>query len=1182
MKERKNLKIKKERIISKKAGASYLQILMLILASFAFSYIIYQSSSEIDSGIEKIKEIEKDKPSILEIIALLILKRIREPILPLVSAAGEVCCERTSSGALCQNAPQQECNSSSRIAPTKCENTAFCKPGCCFNPNEGTCSLNSPESNCKDKGGVWYDDKLCNIQQCKNGCCTYGSQASWTTERECQKIGEMFGADEKWDSGVSSEVQCLFLAETQDVGACVYEQDFENMCKFTTKAECLSFSGNVSFHKNYLCTAPSLNTICKKTQETTCVEGKDEVYFKDSCGNPANIYDSSKVNDGEYWKFKKTKEESCNYGTNNGNANSASCGNCKYVDGGICGLYRLGKDTKPEIGNYVCRDLSCKDVEIDGKKTTKQNGESWCVFDGAIGVGEITGKNLVARDVPGSRHWRHVCIDGEERVEPCEDYRNQVCVEQKDESSGRTYSQCRINRWQECLDKNMGEFKPEDCTKNPDCWVKHIAIDKFKFDMCVPKYPEGFELVGSKFDSANVEGSDSQNICGAATQTCTVIYIKTLSGCKCKVNCACRTAIFTQQMNSLCVSLGDCGGSANIAGVFTHEGYNVKNGVQKVPQSDIEKYISFANSLLWPGQRVEPGNLTDLPSYLGALGAKIKEPKAKTGWSFNIAVAVVTILLVLEIIFFTYPFSIPVIIVYIILMYLFGIGKVCKKVKVTYTCKQWVPPVGGKNCEKCNNDILKPCTKYRCQSLGQACEIVNEGTDQEMCVDLNPNDATSPKISPLLGNISEGYSYENIQANGFEIKNLNQNDGCIEAFTPLTFGIKTDELARCKFDFEHKENFEEMEEDFGSNLLLINHTMIMLMPSPESLADYFEVPTSYILEKYGNLVIYVRCQDAHGNFNQAEYSIKMCLKQGPDKTPPYITSILPENGKYVKYGTTEQQVSLWTNEPAECRYDNKDTAFDSMTGTMNCAIYLEDYDDRRGSWPCNFTLQNITSEKKIFIRCKDQPWLAGENESQRNAMQQSYEYILKVSTSELKIDEITPKGEIEAGVEPVSVTLQARTSGGAESGKARCQWEDRNNGWSDYFIETDSSLHRSSPLPLVRGSYKIYVRCEDIAGNSAESFTEFTIDIDTSPPGITRVYYDGNLKIMTDEEATCGYSLTDTRCNFDIENSTIMSGNGREHSTDWQIERNYYIKCKDGYGNKPGGCSIVVRPYNLV
>ena len=42
-----------------------------------------------------------------------------------------------------------------------------------------------------------------------------------------------------------------------------------------------------------------------------------------------------------------------------------------------------------------------------------------------------------------------------------------------------------------------------------------------------------------------------------------------------------------------------------------------------------------------------------------------------------------------------------------------------------------------------------------------------------------------------------------------------------------------------------------------------------------------------------------------------------------------------------------------------------------------------------------------------------------------------------------------------------------------------------------------------------------------------------------------------------------------------------MSGLAREHSTEWNPEFTYYIKCKDNYGNKPGGCSITVKPYNL-
>jgi len=90
---------------------------------------------------------------------------------------------------------------------------------------------------------------------------------------------------------------------------------------------------------------------------------------------------------------------------------------------------------------------------------------------------------------------------------------------------------------------------------------------------------------------------------------------------------------------------------------------------------------------------------------------------------------------------------------------------------------------------------------------------------------------------------------------------------------------------------------------------------------------------------------------------------------------------------------------------------------------------------------------------------------------------------------------------------------------------------------------------------------------------------EFSVEIDRKGPSITRVYNDGPLVVMTSESAICGYSHTDSRCGFDIENASLMSGEGKEHTTGWQTKSNYYIKCKDQYGNKPGRCSIIVRPY---
>lgn len=1116
-----------------------------------------------------------------------------------VSAASpnEVCCERTNDE-WCVDTSQNNCDKNYRVAPTSCNQTSFCKSGCCYNSDNGLCSGNSQEAACVSGGGQWTkNDIYCGISQCRESCCVYSDQATWTTQKHCEDIGATGGIESEWRQDILNELQCILLTETQEQGACVFEQDFESNCKFTTKAECIRLTGSASsFYKNKLCSSTELNTICEKQTRTGCIAGRDEVFWFDSCGNRENIYSSDKTaswNNGNVL----SKNQSCGADSKNGNANSKTCGNCDYIKGSICGQ---------SGGDYICKDLSCKNVVIGGKTVTKQHGESWCSFDGAIGVGEVTGNNKIARDVVGSRHWRHICINGEERIEPCEDYRNQVCTEQKEETTERTYSACRLNEWQECIDMNTREMDAEECEKKTDCWVKEISVDDFKFKMCVPKYPEGFDI-----QDANSQ-EDAQGICSMGTQTCTVIYIKKsiFSSCKPSVNKNCLKPGFTQQMNSLCTSLGDCGGYVNIAGEYSDGGYLVKDGGKKrkdLPQSDIQKYISFANPLLFLGQRVDPGNLTLIPTYLGALGANIQSPDSGLGFINQLAqyggyaavaflanTAAYAIYYLIKSIAFglSNPIGWLIFAVLAFFYILFG-EKVCKKVQVTYNCMPWQPPYGGDNCKLCNEGM--PCTKYRCQSLGAACEFINEGTDNELCI-ASENDGTSPRINPLLGKISEGYQYVNSNPQGFdygfEIKPIETaEDNCIPAFTPIEFGIKTmksngePKASQCKIDLQHTETFEEMADYFGgNNLFLYNHTTVMSLPSPESLADYFEVPTANILEKYGNLNMYVRCKDTHGNENTAEYSIKMCVKEGPDTTPPYIISTLPENNGYLAFGKTSKNIKLWVNEPAECKYSTSDKSFEQMENPMSCAIHLEDY-DLRGGWPCEFNVSDISQDKTLFIRCKDKPWLINDTEEEKRfAMQQSYEYTLKISKSELKIDSISPeeRKEIFVGVEPATIELEVLTSGGAEEGKAVCEWEEIDKGWGDLFLETDSATHKTS-LPLLKGDYNFKIICEDKAGNKAEASTKFKIKVDTSAPKVTRVYNSGgSLKVVTNEDAVCAYSFDSCKFGFDDPDVELMSGSEKEHTESWQTEQTYYIKCKDYYENSPSRCSIIVRPYDLV
>src|SRR3989344_2931995 len=54
-----------------------------------------------------------------------------------------------------------------------------------------------------------------------------------------------------------------------------------------------------------------------------------------------------------------------------------------------------------------------------------------------------------------------------------------------------------------------------------------------------------------------------------------------------------------------------------------------------------------------------------------------------------------------------------------------------KKETISFACLPYEPPLGGQKCEECNNDPYRPCSEYRCKSLGQACQLLNVGTKEE-------------------------------------------------------------------------------------------------------------------------------------------------------------------------------------------------------------------------------------------------------------------------------------------------------------------------------------------------------------------------------------------------------------------------------------------------------------------
>ncbi len=1056
---------------------------------------------------------------------------MNQPVLPDITLPDTtglmlLCCPETINGVICEDIPStnpQMCINA--LLPTTCENTAGCEIGCCYDTEEGLCTPKATKQRCEYYKGDWYNNLDCNpseVSQCQKGCCILGNQVKFVTEKRCEKLSLERGYGKSFKKGLT-EIDCLALS--------------------------------------------------------------------------------------------------------------------------------------PKVSEAINNSKDC----IDEEGNKKRHGESWCIYDSYIGDG---------KDPPGSIHWKGSCIDGEIMIKSCGDYRGEICAQSEIKEGGNSFklANCVINEASMCFDYNSEENKSimkEKCNENAQCVIKNINVDSnFKFDVCVGKYPKGFSLE---------EPEKNKDACSAASQTCTVIYKKNWAGSwKCKKNCNCRNKEFAEQMNDLCISVGDCGSYINYVG-------NGTNNIQVIKSPEVywTDYIDYAKPV--EGQYAEHQNLNkslgrlvgnsellvggesgfiktlnSVGQLAGTAGSLVSAVTYLTGKSLFSAAATeyfpssvfisevpasssaagatnvagafsgAAIGAVMGMAFAGYlnkKFGISgdaakvmtlaggvtgaavgymymtefvmgfaagagiagaVIMAYIIIM---GVGKT-KEVKVEFICMAWQPPIGSKDCERCDENVLKPCSQYKCSSLGIACKFLNGDTETPTCVDI-PYEPNPPVISPgiflnyssPLNQLSGIYQFQNSEVKRVEIRK--QNNDCIQENTKLLFTLETDEYSRCRYDFENKGIYEGFSKYSNEqNAFAKNHSFEIHLPNLNDLEPH-QIQGD-LKEQFANVDIYVKCQDYHGNFNIAPYMVNFCINSEPDKTPAIITSFEPKDKSVLKFGTDKITLKAYLKEePAECKYDTEPGKdYEEMRYSMNCNTNL-DFVPLSG-WLCTAVLSNLTEEEnKFYFKCKDKPWVKTpediEKYGERNINEKDIVYTLFTSDSKLSIDSMFPQGIIERNAEPVSLDLEIKTSGGAENGEAVCKYQ-----WGGDWIEfkdTFSNIHKQEGLNLIRGKYEIPVKCEDSAGNIVFDKINFELKIDNSAPKVIRAYYEGNeLVIITDEKAEC-YSSFST-CDFNLETEEIQdmtTALSDEHSIYWKTGKTYHIKCKDSWDNLNPGCAIKIK-----
>lgn len=503
---------------------------------------------------------------------------------------------------------------------------------------------------------------------------------------------------------------------------------------------------------------------------------------------------------------------------------------------------------------------------------------------------------------------------------------------------------------------------------------------------------------------------------------------------------------------------------------------------------------------------------------------------------------------------------------------------------VEFQCLPWQAPIGGGDCELCNE--FEECSEYTCKSLGQACDLINKGSEEEKCVWVNPHDTNSPIIKMLDVNEGHVFSPDSLRPSGTGVVIKPKDAECIKAFMPLEFTFTTKdekenvgEPAQCKVDYNLTSGLNSYEEMSyyvgGDSLFKYNHTERLALPGPDAINA-----VAPELQNDGSYTLYVRCIDANGNFNQDAYSVRFCVEKGPDTTPPLIVNTNVPSESPVQFNNENLDLEVYVNEPADCKWSRENIAYDVMQNEMECSNELWEMNNKN-SYTCKTTLTGIEDRKenKYYFRCKDQPNAADPND--RNPNTKSYLYNI-IGTQPLNILSVSPSDETIAGAtDSIPAFLEVQTDNGYDNGKATCYYfagEVENE--EDYieFSETGENIHKQRQ-DLIEGDYEYSIKCVDLGGNVVYNSTEFSIDVDREEPIIVRTYKEaGDLKIMTNEDAECSYSNKD--CNFDIADGISMSTSDfNSHTSDWTLNHNYYIRCMDKDNNQPNPatCSIIVR-----
>jgi hypothetical protein len=283
-------------------------------------------------------------------------------------------------------------------------------------------------------------------------------------------------------------------------------------------------------------------------------------------------------------------------------------------------------NANPTYGNYICSSLDCA-----GHK----HGESWCVYDSPRDNGQDTVGSRDFKEIcadgeilqePCADFRNEICVEGKSgsyNEARCTVNKWQDCLQQLDQEDC-TDVNARDCYWMDGYyhDSNTNTIKKSD--NITDTTTGEYLTGQ---GVCLPRHPPGFNFWGSSSSTTNTNGSFSapttgsfgtgyvepksdvsaSDMCSLGNGVLTVTYekikrpldigifgddkdwqckgvITTYDGNEYITTGPCelmkskeKMLEWANEMNSICYSLGDCGGYTNWIGEYTEEGFAAYN-----------------------------------------------------------------------------------------------------------------------------------------------------------------------------------------------------------------------------------------------------------------------------------------------------------------------------------------------------------------------------------------------------------------------------------------------------------------------------------------------------------------------------------------------------------------------------------------------------------------------------